>query len=259
MWGAMDASRNQKLGMETASNAQMWATQQQIGAAERSEAQVRRDFAPFLRAGQGAIADVQGAQVGETPAPDLPDPDLEFELDENDPIYKWKLEQANEAANKALASRGLSDSRVGINVLGDVGMKVAAEEVDRQYGRATDKYNRQYGRATDLFNIGNLQEQQKYGKAIDLVKMGQGAAGSMGSAAVQSSQGIQSAYQNQGNALGNLAVQQGQLGALTSMGMGTAIGDVGSTLYDWWKNRQPNTTSRAPAGQQTSSFDWARR
>lgn len=138
--------------------------------------------------------------------PTVPSPDIKFEFDPEDQMYKIQREEGEEAIEAILAKRGLHDSRPGINVLADFNRKLIAEETGRQYGRAKEQYGREYTGAIDRFNVENVLAQQHYGKYLDLVKLGAGAAGAMGQSAAQTGSQITSGYGQMQNAL----TQQGQ-------------------------------------------------
>lgn len=127
-------------------------------------------------------------------------------FDENDPIYVWRQEQAEKAVNKILASRGLYDSRVGINALADQNRALTAEESDKQY-------TRQYGKLTDMINTSMNVGKTKYGAAYDLARMGAGAASGGASSALATGTGVASTTNALGNALAQGIYNQGTIGA----------------------------------------------
>jgi hypothetical protein len=55
-----------------------------------------------------------------------------FQIDPNDPVYRWKQEEAKKAALSALASKGLSGSKYGMSTLGNAYMNVMANESEQQ-------------------------------------------------------------------------------------------------------------------------------
>ena len=132
---------------------------------------------------------------------------LKFELDPTDEIYKWREEQTNKAINQAAAARGMYNSRPTINALGDANMALQEAEINRQYKM---NYQDPYAQFVDLYNMATQQGQLNYGKALDAIKAGQGAAGTMGQLGANTAGNISSAYmQNAGNQA-NIALQQGQ-------------------------------------------------
>ncbi|MBW2003100.1 MAG: hypothetical protein JRI72_00585 [Deltaproteobacteria bacterium] len=161
-----------------------------------------------------------GALPGAEP-PILPSADIPFEFDPEDKMYKIQQEEGEKAINRALAARGLYNSRPGINALADFNRKLIAEETNRQYGRSLEKYGREYTSAIDKFNMENKAALQNYGKYLDLVKLGAGAAQSMGQSAVQTGQGVASQYAQMGRGQANALMAKGQAQAGMWQDMGT--------------------------------------
>jgi hypothetical protein len=120
-----------------------------------------------------------------------------FKFDETDPAYKYKMQESEKGINKALASRGLFDSRAGVNMLTDADRAIRADEYEKQYGRgyqtvsdvlkataAQDEallgrnqidYTRQYGGLQDLFKMSSGLGETGYQSLLDSVKVGMGA------------------------------------------------------------------------------------
>lgn len=101
-----------------------------------------------------------------------------FQFDPNDPAYKYKTEESEKSVNRALAARGLFDSRAGVNMLTDADRAITADEYDKQY-------NRKYGGISDLFKMAGSLGETGYQSLIDAVKIGTGAgatAGQLGNA-----------------------------------------------------------------------------
>jgi len=194
--------------------------------------------------------------------------DFQFELDPNDPIYKWKQEQMEESVNRAMASRGGYNSRAAINVLADKGMQLAADEMNSQYGRAvgehgmanalaSERYGRNIGeydigrQATmtnnaltrsdelDQFNIDAALNSDKYGRFVDAMKIGQGSAAAAGQNALATGQGIAGTQSNMANALANIQMSQGSNLANLYAGLGAAPANSlaqGMNAYQMFNN-----------------------
>ena len=176
------------------------------------------------------------------------------ELDENDPIYQWKLKQQQDATDKYLSSRRLSGGGFGAELFADQSMKVASEEVDKQYGRGVDEYNRQYGQQSDLYNRNQNQlwnvfsgqqgiDQFGYNQDINLANMGMGAAGQVAGAGNAMGGNVAQAYNSQATGLSNAAMYGGQ-GESNLWNFGAGLGGMafGSGLNnnsggsDWMAN-----------------------
>ena len=188
---AHDASRK---GTNTAADAARYTADKSSAAQERMYNQTRSDFEPYRQAGVQALPQLQNAGL-----PNLPE-NFKFSMDPNDEIYRWKQEQGEEAINRALAARGLYNSRAGVNTIADFNKDLAAEESTMQYNRALEKYGLDYSRATDLYNT-------KYGNALNLANIGRGASTTTAQAGTNTANALANIYQNQGNQLGNIAMQ----------------------------------------------------
>jgi hypothetical protein len=114
---------------------------------------------------------------------------------------------------------------------------------DRLYGQQNDLYNRMYGQATtedarrfglaqDKYNTAASQYGRDYGAALDLTKIGAGAAASAGA---QSGAVGQSVASNLANAGAYKA--QGQL--LSSDVLANTITGAGTAIGNYYKSQQP--------------------
>ena len=187
-------------------------------------------YKPFYNAGVNALSGMQNAPSG-AEAPTLPSPDIKFEFDPNDQMYKIQQEEGEESINRALAARGMYNSRPGINALSDFNRKLIAQETQNQYGRAVDQYGREYSSAIDKFNIENTLAQQNYGKYQDIVKLGAGAASSMGQNALSTGQGVASQYGQIGNAQAQGAIGAGQAQAGLAQDIGALPTNTLASYY----------------------------
>jgi hypothetical protein len=145
-----------------------------------------------------------------------------FKFNPDDPAYKYKTEESTKSINKALAGRGLFDSRAGVNMLTDADRAIMADEFDKQYGRGyqtvTDlfkmgttqddallnrnqiDYNRQYGGLSDLFKMAGSLGETGYQSLLDAVKVGTGAGATAGSLGTSGAANLTSAYGQMGAA-----------------------------------------------------------
>jgi len=138
--------------------------------------------------------------------------ELTFELDPDDPIYKWRQEEGEKAINQALAARGLHDSSYAVNRIGEFNKSLQAEEVNRQYQQ---NYLREYGKLTDLYNM-------TYGKYMDLINLGSSAAAGSASQAQSAGGQLSQAYGMAGAAQAQNALTQGNIQANTWANLGAA-------------------------------------
>jgi hypothetical protein len=96
-----------------------------------------------------------------------------FKFNENDPAYRYKLEQATKAANENLAARGMYNSRAGLNLLDESGRAIMSDEYDKQYGR-------EYSRISDLYGMGMGLGARQGEQQANLFGMGMNLGGRQG-------------------------------------------------------------------------------
>jgi hypothetical protein len=175
------------------------------------------------------------SQVENMPALALPSLNLDsfnFAFNPNDPTYQYRQKEMEETINQAAAARGNYNSRPVINALSEGNMALTADESEKQFGRAldtynanvstalsqygadygktTDTYNAGYGKLTDLFNMSSNLGASDYNRLVDLVKIGQGSAGSAGQGAIATGQGLANTYGQLGNSLASTQIAKGQ-------------------------------------------------
>lgn len=97
------------------------------------------------------------------------------------PGYAWQKQQGEEAVNRALAARGMHNSRVGVNALSDFNQNLNANTYRQQ--------------VSDLYNVSNL---------------GRGAASTAASLGQNSATNIGNTYMNAGQSIGQGMVDKGQ-------------------------------------------------
>jgi hypothetical protein len=175
----------------------------------------------------------------------------EFRVDmEESPIYKWRLAQEQEQLDKTLAQMGMVGSGARIERRGDIVGRLGAEESERAYQRARERYAREYGaeaekygrglqqaeggygrgvqqalqqrqseetdyarrygQLSDLFNIRQGLEQGKYSQALNLANIGRGAATAAGGGALQTGAGIAGTQRQAGAGIAGLQQLGGQ-------------------------------------------------
>lgn len=122
-----------------------------------------------------------------------------FKVNEDDEVFKWRQGQAQKSIEQAAAARGMYNSRPTINALADANMALTGSEVERQQNQLRNLYGMAMG-------LGGAN----YNKLIDLVKIGQGAAGTAGGFGQNVAQGLSSVYGNMGNANAMNSLMQGQ-------------------------------------------------
>lgn len=224
------SSRAQSKAAGQAVDAQTAATMYGIDAQMEMFDRSMEMFQPFYDAGIEGLKKYERMPASAR-APVLPSTSIDFEFDPNDKMYKIKQQEGEEAVNRALAARGMTNSRPGINALTDFNTKLIAEETDKQYGRAVDKYGRDYTSAMDKFNIENKITQQNLGKFADLINIGSGAAGSMGNAMNKVGGDVSSAYAELGKSSAEAEYKKGDYAA----GLWQDVGSMPANLMGTYK------------------------
>lgn len=166
-----------------------------------------------LSAGQNALDGFQNMDLtgrGREIAAQMQGLDFDSYLKDpsDDPIFKWKQQQQEQAMNRQLASRGLYGSRAGLNALGNQNMELMADEVDKMYGRATDAYNRDYGALNDQFNFDQNLLNRDVGRYADLMNNGRSGINSILNAGAGAASNNTNAFSNAGSALSNSAMNK---------------------------------------------------
>lgn len=192
-----------------------------------------------------------------------------FKFNANDPAYTYKRDEAGKSIDKALASRGLFDSRAGVNMLSDSDRAILSDEYEKQYGRGyqtlTDlfkmgssqdeallnrnvtDYNRQYGGLSDLFNMTKGMGETNYQSLLDAVKVGTGASSAAGQLGNQATGNTISSYGMMANAgaqndannaslwsgIGAMPMNAMLLYNLLGGGKTSATGNGGMNWYDF--------------------------
>jgi len=179
--------------------------------------QARADMAPWRQMGYSAIPSMQAMDItrgGRHYQTLLDELSQNFQFDPENPLYKQKQGEMTENINASLAARGMYNSRPGLNLLEEAGTGLMNTESERQY-------QQKYGSLMDLYNMSNQLSGTEWGRLTDMAKIGTGAAGQSGQAAMQAGQGLSSIYGQQGANLANIYGQQGRDTADFWSSMGT--------------------------------------
>ena len=114
--------------------------------------------------------------------------------------------------------------------LGTYGTNVqtALAQYGADYGKETDIYNTGYGKLTDLYNMSMQTGGADYNKLIDLIKIGQGSAGTAGAGATATGQGLANTYGQLGSSLSQSAIASGQAESDMWGGIGQTNTTVGA-------------------------------
>lgn len=239
MFGGLATGVGNYMGAQTQAEAAEYAARQQAQAIRDSQRmaleQQRQGLEtaegimnPYMETGQEYLGQMrdwnqtgQGADIL-SQMNQLADQGLNMDY-QSDPAYQWRQQQAQEQAQRQMASTGGLDSRLAMDVVGDRAMELSGEEADKQYLRGVDEYNRQLANMTNQYNYG-------YGNITDLANIGYGAAGDLAGMYAQSGSNAMNQIMNSGmtsasNTAG-LTAQAGQARGQAIQGVGSSIGDA---------------------------------
>jgi hypothetical protein len=206
-------------------------------------------FAPYEAAGKAALPGLTGWDAA-NPLPSFEDTvnkPMEGWDYKQSPAYEAKYTLGMEELNKQLQARGLAPSGVGATRAADLSRRLTSEDYagERTYKRGT---------LTDLYKSRYSENTDRYNRLLDQVKMGQGAAGSMGQAGNQYAQGV-----------GQAAMQAGEAKAGFYSGLGGLTGNAASTglkAYDYgnkqgWWGQGANSAGVTAAGADAAATAYA--
>lgn len=214
--GSIAAGKSQAAASGKAAKYQYGSSIAAIEALKKSEAATRKGFAPYAAMGERAIPGLEGVDpTGGAGyyAGQLEALGTDFQYDPNNPAYQFQKAEIEKSINQSLASRGLYNSRMGVNALSEANARLVAQETEKQYAR-------KYGRLTDLFDMSRMLGGSQYGKQLDLTNIGMGAAAGTGMASTATGQGISQAYGTLGKGLAGTALATGQAQSNLYSGLG---------------------------------------
>lgn len=144
---------------------------------------------------------------------------------QNDPIYQQQKEEILRTLNRRMASSGQFNSSSADDAI----MRNLSSLMQDSYSRNLDELNRTNQNALQTYGLGYDQNNNLYGRSLDLAKIGAGAAGAAGQNALST-----------GNALSNNQLYSGQNQANMWGGMaGSAMGGINNyLLYSLLNNRR---------------------
>lgn len=187
--------------------------------------QQRTDQAPWLQAGQGALAQlVSGTQAGGQFTQPFTAADFQA-----DPGYQFRQEQGQQAIERSAAARGGLLSGAAAKALTTYSQGVASDEYNNAWNRNNAEKTNGYNRLASLAGVGQAASNQ-------IGQAGQSAYGTIASAGQNSSNSIQnnlmgaanaraSGYVNTANAINSSfgsaigGMQQNQLLSMLNKGM----------------------------------------
>jgi len=189
---------------------------------------MRGDTEPLRNLLPGSLAGLTG-QAGQGVAPErqymnqygnVAMPQLQSEVNMDfaaDPIYQRQMQDMTTQLNRRFASQGRAFSSDADNAM----VRNALPFMEQSYNRGVDTLNRQNTNALTNYQLGTTRAQtlygmegalgdQKWGRNLDLAKLGAGAASAAGQGAQSTGNALSSIFQNQGSNLAGIYAGQGQ-------------------------------------------------
>lgn len=201
---------------------------------------------PYRQIGVGALSELGGYRSTFTPSqlPEFSTQDLPF-LDELEAIER---EEGERGVTRALSAAGISKSGKGISAVGDFQRKLGSQQSQRRYGYGVDAYNRALQQSLIRDEQGRYADTTRYGRILNRVNIGRGAATQQGGAALTTGANLANIYGAGGQRAGNLALAQGQIQSdLYANLANTAIAGAGAGLYyGGYGARNPNVVNTPP-------------
>ena len=261
--GAIAASSISSSATDKAAKEEADAAQSAQSAQLYMYDQTRSDFAPFLNAGTGAIPTLQSYASQDLRGMDSDMNNVYNQMVgnysnmssiandfSNSALYKYEQSDLQDSVNKQLSAQGLAGSGRGVQMMSDQVSRLAASEADKKFGRLTTLANAgaqlgSYAQSLDSTNL--ALNNAMYSRNVDLVKMGQGAASSMGNAAISTGQGLANTSMQNGANQAALTTQNAQ--SQNSL-LGGATGYLSNYL-----TQQAGTAASGTTTQQVSNPD----
>jgi hypothetical protein len=139
------------------------------------------------------------------------------------PGYNWQKQQGEEAVNRALAARGMYNSRAGVNALSDFNQNLNANTYQQQ--------------VNDLYNLSNLGR----GASATGASLNQGSATNVGNTLMNTGQLVANGMGNYGQTMGGtVANALGALGTgISNYSYMNALGDLGGSIANMNSSYNP--------------------
>lgn len=167
--GANKAAQTQSDAAVQAAQIQADQSQKALDFQKQEYATQQAQIAPWLKAGTTAINQLSGMNVPAFQAPTAA-------TEQNDPGYKFRLDQGMQALQNSAAAKGGLLSGNTLKGITDYSQNYASNEYNNVYGRAMNKYNTNvlgpYNRLSALAGVGQQAQAQS-------AQQGQAAAGNV--------------------------------------------------------------------------------
>lgn len=228
--------------------------QKQLDLQEKAFEYLKSEQAPFSELGNRGVSTLSGSD-SQWDSPEIKTWDsIRSTPIETSPAYQWKKDNMERGINSQLAARGKYFSgRAASEALTNANLALLNDEYERDYGRKKDTY--QAGLGERALKVDDTS--RKYHRALDLVKIKQGAAASTGQGALQTAaqQGatlgqMSALSQQNANQLGQISTANAQ-NMVNSVGTGLSSAKTGIELYDrfkgpvsnWWNGSNAASTA----------------
>jgi hypothetical protein len=223
---AKKAAKSQADAAREAAGLQAEATDQSLAQQQAMyDANVKR-MSPYVEAGKGSLAALKsgmapGGQFMKT---------FSGASFEQDPSYKWRLEQGQKALQASAAAKGRMMTGQGLTDISNYGQGAASQEYQAAYNRFNDQqsllFNRLRGVAGDSQN----------------------AAAGLGTTGTQVASGMAQTGMAGAQQMGNYITGAGNAQAAGYIGAGNAFSSaVGTGLNAWQSNQYLNSLNKTPA------------
>ena len=198
---------------------------------------------PYLKAGEQGLQQMQAGDYG-TNVPGQAQMPGEYQSQQfnyqADPGMAYRMQTGTEAIQQGAAGQGAGLSGATLKAMAKFGQNLGSQEYGAAYGRFNQDqarnlagYQTNLGRANDIwgqqkdvYTMGNQQQQQRYGRAMNLANMGQQAAGNASNMASEYGSNLAGLY----GTGGQIQAQSRLAPAQTYMNM---AGNMGNTALDY--------------------------
>jgi hypothetical protein len=116
----------------------------------------------------------------------------DFQVDPNDPAFKFREEQLNRQLNRRLAGAGKFDSRQGLDVIRDANLALTGSESERQFSRLGKTLGLGGAFLGDMSNLENIP----FNRLLQAINLGRGATAGAAGQIANTGSNLSNIYQN---------------------------------------------------------------
>jgi len=248
------------MGAVMGANAQKDSAQQGKDAANANLLEQRRvydqqraDFDPYLQAGYRGLGQAENFDLMQGVGPAV-----DYNKEYTDKLGNYKQSEGFTAQNalgqqalqRQLNARGLNYGATGASTGAELEQKLTANDFDKYRTDLSDRYKALQGE----YALRRDVNQNQYTKLMDMVKVGQGAAGSVGQAGSQYGTQAANAFQNLGQANNGQSAWSG-MGAASANTAGAGLkGYQAGKDMGWWGGGAGAAGGAMTAGEAGGTF-----